>query len=270
MTGFRRAFTGVVLTTLLGVGTLYADPVELSLHDGLLSLTATNATPAEIFQAWSRAGGVLVVNAEKMPATPVTLTIENVPEEQALDTLLRAVSGYMARRRTEPAANASVFDRIVIMPTPVGARPPSAPAPPPAARPGSAGIVFPQPPPPQRQPVIQAPQNPPPPSGIPQAPGVTRLIGPDGRPIEDDQADAPQQQPYTPGDAPDTRAPIVRPAPMPPQTAPPPQQQPAPPATSAPAGVPRPGMVVPAPNTPGQPGTSTPGQPTQPAPSPQR
>jgi hypothetical protein len=262
MTGFRRASTGVALSALLAVAVpLRADTVELSVHDGRLSLTATDATPAQIFQAWSRAGGVLVVNAERMPSTPLTLTMENVPEEQALETLLRAVTGYLARRRAEPSANTSVFDRIVIMPTPVGAAPPSVPVPTPAARRGN-GIVFPQPPPPQRQPVFQAPQNPPAPAGIPQAPGVTRLIGPDGRPLEDDQGDAPPQL-YTPGDTPDTRS-IARPAPMPP-TAPPQQQQqpqqPAPPSTSAPAGVPRPGMVVPVPNTPGQP--------TQPAQQPQ-
>lgn len=257
MTRITTVWTGVVAAALVAAGvTLHADTVELKVHDGRLSLSATNATPAQIFDAWSRAGGILVVNAERMPATPVTLTLENVPEEQALETLLRPVTGYLARRRTAPSDDASIFDRIVIMPTPVAARPPSAPAPAANARPGGSGVVFPQPPPP---PVFQPPQPQAPagtPSGIPQGPGVTRLIGPDGRPVEDDQG-GPPPQPYTPGDAPDARAPVVRPAPMPPQ-APQQQSQPAP-TTSAPVGVPRPGMVVPAPNAPGQPGQ--PGQP---------
>jgi hypothetical protein len=255
MTIIRRVWTAVVVALVAAGATLHADTVELTLHDGRLSLSATNATPAQIFEAWSRAGGILVVNAERMPPTPVTLTLENVPEEQALETLLRPVTGYLARRRTAPAGDTSIFDRIVIMPTPVAARPPSAPAPPANARPGGPGVVFPQPPqpPPPFQPQPQAP------AGIPQGPGVTRLIGPDGRPVEDDQGGTPPQ-PYTPGDAPDSRAPVVRPAPMPPQA---PGQQPSQPApsTSAPAGVPRPGMVVPAPSAPGQPGQPAPQQP---------
>ncbi len=68
MTGLRGAFAGVLLTLFTTVpATLRADTVQLSLHDGRVSLVATNATPAQIFEAWSRAGGVLIVNAERMP-----------------------------------------------------------------------------------------------------------------------------------------------------------------------------------------------------------
>lgn len=246
-----RAFAGVLLATItVAWTTLHADTVQLSLHDGRLSLSATNATPAQIFQEWSRAGDVLIVNAERMPDTPLTLTLENVPEEQALETLLRSVTGYLARRRTDPETGSSVFDRIVIMPTPVAARPAAAQTP--AASRPATGVVFPQAPPPQAQPLSRPPQPPNQPQGIPQGPGVIRLIGPDGRPVEDDQADAPPA-PYTPGDAPDARAPFVRPAPVPPPQTAPQQDQPSP-APSAPVGVPRPGMATPAPASPGQPG----------------
>jgi hypothetical protein len=192
-----------------------------------------------------------------MPSTPLTLKLENVPEEQALDTLLRSVSGYLAQRRvTTAGSSASTFDRIVILPAPAAAAPATIAAPQPGARGPNAMPVFPQAPRPAAPPGMQPPEAP---SGIQQGPGVTRLIGPDGRPVEDDQADAP---PYNGGDVPDTREP--RRVPMPP---PPPQQgQPQPPSTSAPVGVPRPGMVVPAPNTPGQPSSASPGQPTQQSP----
>jgi hypothetical protein len=257
-----RVLAGILAAMwMVAPASLHADTVQLTLHDGRVSLVAENATPAQIFDAWSRAGGVLIVNANQMPSTPVTLTLENVPEEQALETLLRTVSGYLARRRTSPAADAaSVFDRIVILPTPAVART-TTPAGAPAAAPANPNPVFPQPPR-----AIGAPQSPPaaqPPAatqnGVPQGPGVMRQIGPDGRPVEDDQADAPPPSQYNGGDAPNGRpAPVPRPVPVPP-----PQPQTQPPSTSAPAGVPRPGMVVPAPNTPGQPGSATPGQPTQ-------
>jgi len=244
MTWSVRAFAGTLLSIVAIVSTaLHADTVQLSLRDGRLSLVATNATPAQIFAAWSRAGGVLIVNAEQMPSVPVSIRLDNVPEEQALDTLLRPVSGYLAVRRTDPAGSGSIFDRIVILATAQAAR---------QSSPASPAGTFAAPPSPQQpgaQPAsVAAPQ------GIPQGPGVTRLVGPDGQPVEDDQAGAPTPA-YNPGDPPDTRqrgprgAPVPVPVPVQPQQAPQPQQ---PNSTSAPAGAPRPGMVVPAPQTPQQ------------------
>jgi hypothetical protein len=251
MTWMARAFVGALLTVFTAVPViLHADTVQLTLRDGRVSLVATNATPAQIFEAWGRAGGTVVVNAERMPSTPITLQLDNVPEEQALDIILRPVSGYLARRRvdSEPPS-ASVFDRIVILATPAGPRPAATPpaAPPSQARPAAAAAaqpIFPQAPP---RPVYPAQQQPQPtaetPTGIPQAPGVTRLVGADGQPVEDDQAGAPGARIYTPGDTPDAR-------PIPPRgtiSPPSPAQQPAPVPGAAPAGVPRPGMVVPSP-----------------------
>jgi hypothetical protein len=252
MTFSLRAFVvALFFVAAIRTGALHADTVQLTLRDGRLSLVANNATPAQIFEAWSRAGGVLVVNADRVPSVPITLTLENVPEEQALDTLLRPVSGYLARRRPDPAGVQSVFDRIVILATPQVARQ-TTPAPAPPQGRGGTTPVFPQPTPANGQ---QMPQ------GIPQGPGVTRLTGADGQPLEDDQAGAPP--PYNGGDAPPPQAPRPVPFPRPPQ--PPPQQQPQqpqpaqPPSSSSPSGVPVPGMPVPQqPQSPGQ--APTPGQ----------
>jgi hypothetical protein len=248
MRGLARALVGVALTIVAIVPvTLHADTVQLSVHDGRVSLVATNATPAQIFDAWSRAGGVLIVNADRIPPTPLTLTLDNVPEEQALDTLLRPVSGYLARHRTNAAPGGSTFDRIVILATPPQPREPTRAAAPPA--PGVSGApagapAFPQPPrPTQPAPPTQTA------SGIPVAPGVTRLVGPDGQPIEDDQGGVPPPQsrpqtppPYNNGDTP---PPFAQPRPTQPT-------QQGTPTPSAPSGVPVPGMVVPAPSSPGQ------------------
>ena len=62
-----------------------------------------------------------IVNVERIPGAPVTLELRDVREEQALDVLLRSVSGYLAAPRATTIANASAFDRILVMPTSVGA-----------------------------------------------------------------------------------------------------------------------------------------------------
>ena len=84
MTWSGRVFAGALLSIVtIASATLRADTVQITIRDGRLSLVATNATPAQIFAAWSRAGGVLIVNAERMPSAPLTLTLVDVPEEQA-------------------------------------------------------------------------------------------------------------------------------------------------------------------------------------------
>ena len=149
---------------------------------------------------------------------------------------------HLARRRLDGNTANSAFDRIVILPTAPMPRDEARPAVTPGGVNGGAPVVFPQPP---RAGQPMPPTQPAP--GIPQGPGVTRLVGPDGQPVEDDQADAPpapsrpqqQPQPYS-GDSP-SPYPQPQPTPVQPGSAP-----------SAPAGVPVPGMVVPAPSTPGQ------------------
>lgn len=234
-----RAFLAGCLAVLVTVPvTLRAQGVQLTLHDGRVSLVAVNATPAEIFEAWSRTGDVQVFNAEQLAATRQSLTLEDVPEEQALDTLLRPVTGYLARRRTGSAQPSdSMFDRIVIMPAPAAARP--------AAAPGARPNVQPAPPPPPL-PFPQAPEQP---------QGVERIIGADGQPVDDDQVGAPPPPPQG-ADAPSEGG-RARPVPVPggartpqyPQQ-PPPQQPQSPPAAQGqpgapPVGAPQPGMVVP-------------------------
>jgi hypothetical protein len=71
----------------------------------------------QILAEWSRIGQTKIVNAERIPGGPITIQLTNVSEEQALDVLLRSVSGYVAAPRSGNAANLSQFDRIIVMPT---------------------------------------------------------------------------------------------------------------------------------------------------------
>src|SRR5919204_4071305 len=94
----------------------FAD-VQLSLQDGRVTLVAKDATVRQILTEWARIGQTKIVNVERIPGGPVTLELTNVPEQEALDVLLRSLSGYMAAPRAVRAEGLSHFDRIVVMPT---------------------------------------------------------------------------------------------------------------------------------------------------------
>jgi hypothetical protein len=104
--------------------------VRLQMANGRVTLHATNATVRQILEEWARVGQTRIVNADKVPGGLVTLDLENVPEAEALETVLRSVSGYLAAPRATPAANLSHFDRIVVVAT--SAPSASAPGAPPA------------------------------------------------------------------------------------------------------------------------------------------
>ena len=91
--------------------------VHVSLANGRVSLNAKDATVRQILTEWAKVGQVKMVNIERVPGGPVTLELKDVPEEQALDLLLRAVAGYFAAPRATVIPNASRFDRVVVMAT---------------------------------------------------------------------------------------------------------------------------------------------------------
>jgi hypothetical protein len=110
--------------------------VQLTLQNGRVSIVAKDATLRQILTEWARVGQTQILNVDKIPGTPVTLELTNVPEAEALDVLLRSISGYMAAPRAVMAANVSQFDRIVVMPTTAAPKAPvSASAAPPVAMP---------------------------------------------------------------------------------------------------------------------------------------
>jgi len=205
--------------------------VAVSMHDGLVTVDASNSTVRQILAEWAKVGQTRIVNGEGMSGGPVTLQLTNVPEEEALGILLRSAAGYLAVPRALAVANASHFDRIVVMPT-------SAPtnraiAPPPNNLPQRI----------QTTPFDQDDDRNPPP-----APPLVTLQ----ERLQQAQQQLLQAQP---GQAPPP-APVERNAPPPP----PPASRPAPfavPSPAAPGGVSMPGVIVPAPQ-PGQPPPASP------------
>lgn len=211
--------------------------VQLAMQDGRVTIVAKDATLRQILSEWARVGQTKVINIERVGGTPMTLQLTNVPEQEALDVLLRSVSGYLAAPRAASAPNLSRFDRILVMPTSVAPRVVAAPA---ALAPA--------------QPTFQP---------APAVAAAPPMPADPGDPVDE------RQQPAT-VTLPPPRGPVFSTFPAPqivnpqtqPTTAAPPADQsvPAPPASfpgsSQPnvpfGGTPRPGMVVPAPPQPGQ------------------
>jgi len=117
-----------------GASTASAD-VQLTIENGRVTLVAKDATVRQILAEWARVGQTRIVNVDRIPGGPLTLELRDVSEQQALRVLLRSLGGYVTAPRTTLLANASVFDRILVMPV-------TAPAPSPATAPATAPPPF--------------------------------------------------------------------------------------------------------------------------------
>src|ERR1700704_2199501 len=109
------------VTGLAAGSTAFAD-VQLIIRNGQVSIVAKDATVRQILTEWARVGQTKIVNVERIPGGPMSIELNNVPESQALEVLLRAMSGFIAAPRAVDVANLSRFDRIIVMPTLAGAR----------------------------------------------------------------------------------------------------------------------------------------------------
>lgn len=217
----QMTLRSIVLAALVAAApaSAFAGELKLTIANGRATIMADDVPLQQILAEWARVGKTRVVNGDKLTGPAVTLQLVDVPEAQALETLLRSASGYVVAQRAAFAPDTSQYDRILIMPT---SRPPavSASAPPPS---------FNQParPMPQPQPIID----------------------------EDDPIDAPVVMP--PGMNPGPGQPMLPPGmaqpnnqqPQQPLTAPRPGMLPAPPA-----GQPNPFGATPIVRPPGGPG----------------
>jgi hypothetical protein len=240
----------------LGTASTASADVQLTMQNGRVSVVAKDATVRQILTEWARVGHTKIVNVERIPGGPMTIELHNVTESQALEVLLRAMSGYIAAPRPVEAAseaNLSRFDRIIVMPTLASARPAVASTPPPVYQ-QPAQPQFVQPPQPadddaddeQAAPNVAVPQRGPVFNTFPQQPQFPGQPSSPGR-----QVPAPFQ--------PQTTISPFNGQPFPPSGSP---NQPVAPAAPF-GGVAVPGMVAPQP--PPQPGQFPPGQQPPPA-----
>jgi hypothetical protein len=141
----KHATFAFAVVTLVGcaAGARAQQPLQLEIAGGRVTLHARNMPVRAILTEWARLGGATIVNGDRVGGSPLTLDLENVPERQALDIVLRGVSGYMLAARDSGAAGASMYDRIMIIPTSVAPRNPAPASPTQVFSNGPAGIVRP-------------------------------------------------------------------------------------------------------------------------------
>jgi hypothetical protein len=111
----RSAFAAVLIGGM--AAPVFAGDLKLTLQNGRATVIAQDVPLRQILEEWSRVGGTRIMNADKVAGAPVTLQLVDVPEAQALDTLLRSVAGYMAAPRPAGVMGVSMYDRIMILPT---------------------------------------------------------------------------------------------------------------------------------------------------------
>jgi hypothetical protein len=109
-------FAAIVAVALLPWRADAQQNLKLHIEDGRVTLEAQNVPVRQILAEWARVGGAKIVNGEKVVGAPLTLQLQAMPERQALDIVLRSVSGYMLAARQE-GTGVSAFDRIMILPT---------------------------------------------------------------------------------------------------------------------------------------------------------
>jgi len=228
----------VVSSSVALVSATASADVTVSIQNGRVSIVAKDATVRQILTEWARVGQMKIVNVEKIPGGPQTIELTNVPEAEALDVLLRSISGFVvAPRMTPAAANASQFDRIVVMPT---AAAPRAPVTASAAPPQSMPQAMPQ------QVADDDTDDERPQPAVPMPPNGARgpVFNQFPRPQVVNPQGQPAPQPFNP-----------QPQVVQPQEQQPPVQQPSAQPTAPFGGVAVPGMVAPAPpqQQPGQP-----------------
>jgi hypothetical protein len=237
----KKAALALLVFTLAASPGLAAG-LRLTIHDGKVSLDAQDVTIRQILTEWARVGKTRIVNLERVTSGPMTLKFDGVPEDQALDIILRTVPGYLAATRAAIVSDASIYDRILIMATTTAV----------VARPASTSP----------QPFQTSPFQPPP------SPNVTQLraMPPTMTPVLPQPFPTPNENGLDMTDPAIAAAAaaglIAVPAPMPGSFDSPrgPLGTPRAPAATAPASAPTPVFTVPA-------GTAQPGPPT-PVPTP--
>jgi hypothetical protein len=94
-----------------------AQELKISMANGRVTLVATDVPLRQILAEWARIGDTRIVNGDKLSGPPLTLQLVDYPEGRALDVLLREAAGYMAAPRAMDQPGASMYDRILILPT---------------------------------------------------------------------------------------------------------------------------------------------------------
>jgi hypothetical protein len=128
----------IAAALVCGAAPSAAQSVKVEFDNGRVTVKAENVTVRSILNEWARRGSTRMVNVDRVTGPPVTIELASVPEQQAIEILLRGVAGYMIGwRETGPEMPAaSAFDRVMLLPTSTVVRStPPPPGPPPPRQP---------------------------------------------------------------------------------------------------------------------------------------
>jgi hypothetical protein len=109
----------IVAMTWLPTRTADAQHVSLDIRDGIVTLDARDVSLQAILAEWSRIGGTRVValRDQTVASAPVTVLLRDITERQALDFLLRDLSGYLLVARSAEVPGQSAFGEIILVPS---------------------------------------------------------------------------------------------------------------------------------------------------------
>jgi len=106
-----------------------AQTLTLRIDNGLVTLDANNVTVDEILARWTAVTGLNVVSKSGVGSdATVTLRLSGVSEREALQTVLRDLSGYIMGERFDPQTGLVTVDRLLILPQ-GGSQTPATPMP---------------------------------------------------------------------------------------------------------------------------------------------
>lgn len=111
-------WSATVLAVLLAAP-VFASELSLTIRDGRVTLVASDVSVREVLAEWARVGRVTIINGERLGGSPLTLRLEDVPEAEALASILRTASGYVLAPRSATVTEGSRFDRVLILPSSV-------------------------------------------------------------------------------------------------------------------------------------------------------
>jgi len=95
-----------------------ARKLQVSFSTGNVTLVAQGVTLREILAEWSRQGGCRFEGADRLAGgTMPPVQFDNQPEAVVMDSLLRAVAGYMLAPRAAGTTGASQFEAVYILAT---------------------------------------------------------------------------------------------------------------------------------------------------------
>jgi hypothetical protein len=128
----RRRWSFAIACAVFAAGagiaaTADAGDVTLTLRDGRATIVARSVSLQQVLREWALRGGTRFVNLERVANTPITIELKDMPERQALAILLRSVAGYIAAPRAVANRSASLYDRILILPTSMASPNPAMP-----------------------------------------------------------------------------------------------------------------------------------------------